>query len=658
MVLATACLTFALAALSLIRPAFIQFLDHHFYDGLARSAPAGRSIAGKPPLIVDIDEASLAEYGQWPWPRYRLAQLLERLRAMGASAVGIDILLSEPDRTSPVVLREAFSRDFGIDLTLPSIPPKLADHDLLLGEVLRCGPFVTAFKFSFVAGLASGKGTLLPHPLTAAVAGPDPIALGESSLPHAKSVVSSLPVLSTSAASSGYINASVDRDGILRRMPLVTEYEGRLYPCLALAAFSLSRNNPPTLLTMGRGGAESLRVGTATVPLDRHGSLLIRYRGPGRTFEYLSAGRILKDEDFTERVKGRIVFLGTSAAGLADMRPSPFDSLLPGVEVHATVADNLMREDFFSHPSWSPAMELLLLLATGGIVIFLFTCTATLWSLACLPAMAAALWLGSLFALHYGGVFISPVMSLFTLACDFSSITLFKYGREAREARARQRQLTLTQDFTIRCLASLAECWDSETGGHILRTQRYVDLICRRLAEKDGYGRHLGPETIEQLYKSSPLHDIGKVGVPDHILLKPGKLTEEEFEEMKKHTVYGRDAIRRAEEKFGTGTSSHFLLLAKEMAYSRHERWDGTGYPEHLRGEEIPLSGRIMAIADVYDALVSYRVYKPPFSHEEAVAMILGLKGSLFDPAIVAAFLESEEQFRKIAAELSDDSAD
>ncbi|WDP90939.1 MAG: two-component system response regulator [Desulfobacter sp.] len=215
----------------------------------------------------------------------------------------------------------------------------------------------------------------------------------------------------------------------------------------------------------------------------------------------------------------------------------------------------------------------------------------------------------------------------------------------------RTRQIELTQNVTICCLANLAETRDPETGGHIQRTQNYVRELARVLKQKSAYGALLDEETIDLIYKSAPLHDIGKVGVTDRILLKPGKLTEEEFEEMKRHTVYGRDTLRDAEEKLGKNS---FLKYAGEIAFTHHEKWDGSGYPKGVSGNDIPVSGRLMAIADVYDALVTKRVYKPPFSHEKAVSIIIEGKGRHFDPDMVDAFVDIAGTFKRIAHELAD----
>jgi len=218
----------------------------------------------------------------------------------------------------------------------------------------------------------------------------------------------------------------------------------------------------------------------------------------------------------------------------------------------------------------------------------------------------------------------------------------------------RTKELAVTQDVTIHSLAVLAETRDNETGGHILRTQRYVQALCQRLVYNPKYVEVLDKETVDLLFKSAPLHDIGKVGVPDAILLKPGKLTDEEFAIMKTHCELGFQALLRAEKLFEMESKPSFLSHARDIAHTHQEKWDGSGYPQGLKGEEIPLSGRIMAVADVYDALICKRVYKPPFTHEKAVAIISEGRGSHFDPDVVDAFLKIEEMFEKVASELAD----
>ena len=226
-------------------------------------------------------------------------------------------------------------------------------------------------------------------------------------------------------------------------------------------------------------------------------------------------------------------------------------------------------------------------------------------------------------------------------------------SRRTRDLEARTLELQHSQDLTIFALGSIAETRDNETGNHIYRTSAYVEVMARHLAVRASR-RH---ETVamrdwEMIWKSAPLHDIGKVGIPDNILLKPGKLTTEEFEVMKRHTVLGRDAIRAAEIRVKSEGS--FLRVASEIAYGHHERWDGTGYPQGIGGEDIPLSARLMALADVYDALVSKRVYKPPMPHAAAVEIIREGRGSHFDPEVLDVFLETTDAFADINLRYSD----
>jgi len=224
-----------------------------------------------------------------------------------------------------------------------------------------------------------------------------------------------------------------------------------------------------------------------------------------------------------------------------------------------------------------------------------------------------------------------------------------------REVARRVRELSAVQDITIYAMATLAETRDNETGNHIRRTQNYVITLATKMAENPKYALQLPRQDIELLYKSAPLHDIGKIGIPDRILLKPGRLTPEEFDIMKTHASIGKASIEAAEQLVAMPDS--FLRFAKEIAGSHHEKWDGSGYPDGLAGEAIPLSARLMALADVYDALISKRVYKDAFTHDMARDIILQGRGTHFDPAVIDAFVALEQDFIDIAHRYSDTEA-
>ncbi|MDM5088644.1 two-component system response regulator [Aeromonas bestiarum] len=223
---------------------------------------------------------------------------------------------------------------------------------------------------------------------------------------------------------------------------------------------------------------------------------------------------------------------------------------------------------------------------------------------------------------------------------------------EAEVAR-RMMENDLIQQVSIRALAHLAEIRDPETGNHILRTQGYVRQLASSLATHPRFAETLTPRYIDLLSRSAPLHDIGKVGIPDHILLKPAKLTVDEWATMRTHAKLGSDAIEQAEQDIEQPLA--FLTLAKEIAHWHHEKWDGSGYPDGLHGDDIPLSARLMALADVFDALISVRVYKAAMPYDEARTLILTGSGQHFDPDVVAAFDSHFEQFVAIAERYKDD---
>ena len=224
------------------------------------------------------------------------------------------------------------------------------------------------------------------------------------------------------------------------------------------------------------------------------------------------------------------------------------------------------------------------------------------------------------------------------------------------EISRRMSENLLVQEVSIHALARLAETRDPETGNHLRRTQNYVRALGRHLQNHPRFAAFLTDHTVELLAKSAPLHDIGKVGIPDHILLKPGKLTAQEWEIMKTHAKLGSDAIEHAERD--AEKPVEFLILAKEIARWHHEKWDGSGYPDRLKGDAIPISARLMALADVFDALISPRVYKPAFPFSQARAIIADSRGRHFDPDVTDAFLALYDEFVAIAERYGDTEQD
>jgi adenylate cyclase len=642
-ILAGVVLTLLGAALAIWPLPLADSIEGKIYDSFLRSAPrhpeSGRI------AIVDLDEASLERLGQWPWPRYRIARLLERIREAGATAVGLDMVFAEPDRVSLTPLSGEILRDLGTRIDLAGFPREALDTDRALAATLAGGPFVLGYPFDFET--ARGNGCVL-HPLRAAVraaAG----AGGADGLFEAQGVVCNLPALSKAAGSSGFFNVIPDPDGVLRRVPLVIRHKGALYPNLALALYLRARGGDAVFET-GPEGTEALRLDGSRIPLDRRGNLLVNFRGPHRTFPHLSAAAVLDRTADPERLKGKIVLLGTTAAGLKEIRTTPLDAAQPGVEIHANVLDNLLSGDPIASPRWAQVVRVLFVLLPGFLLTSLLARSSAAWGLALIVPSAAGIWLGSRTLLAYGQVFLPPLLPVVTLAVVFTVLSSMRYLQADRQVRERTRKLALTQDAIIQSLAALTETRHHETGGHIQRTRHYIRVLAGRLQAHPEFRNRLDDATVDLLFRLAPLHDIGKVGVSDRILLKPDRLTPEEYEEMKRHTVYGSETIRLAKRMMGEDA---FFQIADDIVLNHHERWDGTGYPGGLREESIPLPGRLMAVADAYDAIISPRVYKTAQLHEEAVRIMSEKRGTNFDPAVVDAFLEVNEEFRRIATRFS-----
>jgi putative two-component system response regulator len=271
----------------------------------------------------------------------------------------------------------------------------------------------------------------------------------------------------------------------------------------------------------------------------------------------------------------------------------------------------------------------------------------------------------SLGAVDYIAKPVSPPILFARVATQLTLLDARRQLKEHNEnleklVQDRTAQLALMQEAIIMAMASLAEARDNaavKTGDNrIRRTQHYVRALAQHLQGHPRFAAELSDENIELLYRSAPLHDIGKVGIPDRILQKPGLLDREEFEVMKLHAVYGRDTIMLVEKHIG-GTNG-FLMFAREIAHSHQEKWDGSGYPDRLAGEQIPLSARLMAVADVYDALISRRVYKPAFTHQQALDVMRKGRGTHFDPDVLDAFFEIEDRFAAIAEAYRDGGGD
>jgi CHASE2 domain-containing sensor protein len=629
--------TLLTAALALYRPTLFTRLDSAVYDLLLRGAPINPP--GDRVVIVDVDERSLASVGQWPWRRTLVADLLEHIRNSGAASIALDMIFAEPDR---------FDQELAGDLRAGASASRadfLGPSDGALATVLEGGRVVLGYGLTFDPGAASH---CILHPVNLALIEPRPAA--EPPFFAATGAVCSLPRLSTAAGSSGFLNAAPDVDGILRRAPVLLQLDDRIYPSLGLAAFLAGTRAGSVELRAEHANASVLVAGGRTVPLDGRSNLLLRYRGGARSFPYVSAADILNKRLPSDTLRDKIVFVGTTALGTRDVVSTPLDTLFAGVEIHATVADNLLEGDFVWRHRDARLIETLVVLSLGIAAALLVARAGLFWGTAGAVVSLTVIWAGAARLLGEAGAFWSPVLPTIGLTTAFASMTVARFTVERRRAEEAGQETSETQRLMVQALLSLTEVRDAETGRHSRRTQRYARLLANQLSRNPSFRAALPPERIELLASLAPLHDIGKVGIPDQLLNKRGDLTPEELVEMRRHPTYGRDVIVNAERRVGVH-DVEILELAKEIVYTHHEKWDGSGYPQGLKGEAIPVPGRVMAIVDVYDAVLTRRLYRPPMSHEQAVAFISKGSGTHFDPAVVDAFLQVQAGF----AELSSD---
>jgi HD-GYP domain-containing protein (c-di-GMP phosphodiesterase class II) len=620
------------ALLSIYRPHVFDRLDRATYDIVLRTA--GTTKPGPAVAIVDVDERSLATIGQWPWRRDVVGRLIASLHEAGASVIAIDVIFAETDRYERPADGAASSSD---------------DQ---LAAALRGRGVILGYGLTFDSGAPLPRPCAL-RPLGLAVIQPPGDARSEPYF-HATGAVCNLPALAQASAGSGFLNAVPDSDGILRRVPLIAELDGRVYPSLALAAVTASTGDEHPALQVSNVNASTLTIGGLTIPLDGKSNLLLAYRGQKRTFPYLSAADVLAGTGLGDTLRGKIVLVGTTALGTREVVATPLDTQFVGVEVQATVVDNLLQRDFIHRAADGTLVDAVIAVMAGLVIAAIVARSGVTAGLVSAAGLTAGLWWGAAWLLSANRLFISPLAATMTVIATLAVLTLARFTVERSRAFSAGRETIAAQRLMVQALLSLTEARDAETGRHSRRTQQYTRLLAEPLSTHPAFRDYLTRERIDLLASLAPLHDIGKVGVSDHVLNKPGPLTPEEAAEMRNHPTLGRDVIVRAEARVGV-RDDVTLQIAKDIVYTHHERWDGTGYPQGLRGTEIPIPGRIMAVVDVYDAVHARSLYSTCRSHEDTVNLIVAGKCTHFDPDVVDAFLRVSASFEAVSSEVLGD---
>lgn len=403
------------------QPDFIQRADLRVYDKFleytAHGEPSGV------PILIDIDEKSLARYGQWPWPRYRMAQLLARLYEDGVAAVGVDILMPEPDRTSPGLIFDQIKRDFNVEVSKKVVPDELLDNDMLFAHYLGQMPVVMSAFLS--ASSADVPLSPVPDLRLSEIRAPGAPSLAMC-IPNGLGLTMPLPVLSEASRGIGFMNAEGDVDGLFRRLPLFMAYDGKIIPGLAVAALALGCDGermPQMTVKMDVDGPVSLKFADINIPTSHEGSLPVMFRrrpdGAGTgVYPKYSASDVIDGLVAPELAAGKIAFVGSTAAGLKDLRPTPFDNAYPGLELHAALVDTILSNRFVTVPRWLPGAEFLLTLFVGVFAMLLFGLASPVVYILVSMLAVFCIWQGSLWQFVHNGLFFSPTYPFLVTALN------------------------------------------------------------------------------------------------------------------------------------------------------------------------------------------------------------------------------------------------
>lgn len=426
-------ITLLMLSLYIAQPAILVQLDRKSYDLFLKYRSGGTP--SPVPVIIDIDEKSLATYGQWPWPRYRIAQLLEKLTACGVAAIGLDILFSEPDGSSPAQIKQHLKKSFNIDLSFRGLPPLLEDNDTLLATVLSQSPAVLGLFLRFDGPNTDSQ--LLPPPTGLVEQVPTGALPPRERLLKATGATLPMPAL-RKMATQGFINVLPDSDGIIRAAPLIMQMENAdrqlVYASLALRSLMQAMGTKTMILKSNADGLESIRIGQTIIPVTPEGFFRIPFRGPRNTYPYISVSDVLEDRIAPDFLAGRIALVGTSAAGLLDIRATPLDAVYPGVEVHATIIDAVLSGRSIGIPAWTMGAQVLAIILTGMLCCVAF---GLLKPIVYMP-VALALTSGTVaasFSIFQSGSYFSPIYLVLTVIAEGVGLLSLRFWQSDRQKR-------------------------------------------------------------------------------------------------------------------------------------------------------------------------------------------------------------------------------
>jgi len=611
----------------------IQNLDYKIYDFFTELSPYNIKDSMNV-VIIDIDEESLKKYGQWPWPRIINAKLIGQVSLFHPSAIGVNIIFSEKDRTSPVNIQAFYKDFFNYKIEMPRLPIGLKDNDVILMESLISARSTLSIYLSNSKHFATKCPKLNSEFYD--------FSNIKTSL-YSDTALCNYSDLQESIQNFGFINAQPDLDGLFRRMPLFIEYKNRIIPAFALATL-LSIDGMDSKVELNKFSILGHKV-----HMDEDSSVLLNFHSSSP--KSISAIDILENRISKDSIEGKVILIGSSETGVKKGEFLSNHKKISNTMIHARLIENILNDELYRQPRNYKKFNLFLSLFLSLLMVyFLYRRWFIAISLLFFLTMTfSSVWMSLLFSnylyISIGYLWIPFLLFFFIMSTSF----ILLYVKEQKKSHD---ELLQSHVAMVDSMILLATIHDDETGGHILRTKKYVKLLANYFYNKKIYLDILTLDYINTIYEAAPLHDIGKIGIPDAILKKPGKLTVEEFEVMKTHSTLGKNVIQNMLNSYD---KNDFLKVAYNIAFYHHEKWDGTGYPMGLKGDKIPIEAQFMTLADVYDALINKRCYKKAFTFETAEEIIVSGKGKTYSPRLIEAFLELKEEFKEIALKYQDD---
>jgi len=611
---------------------YIQYIDYKVYDFFTQKLDMKKSDKNSispSVVIVEIDKKSINTLGQWPWSRIITANLINKINSAHPTSIGLNMMFRQEDKSSITSLQKFYKNYMGFDLKIDGLDKKYFDNDKILADTIKYSKIILPvymqndLNTSRYCNPLSINSVLLKKAKTTYKAG---------------SMLCNIDILHKSCHSFGFINSQIDKDGVLRRTPLFIEYKNNIIPAFALA----------NLLAIDKNiefpSSNSVKILGHKFYINSASEILLSFYEPS-WYKRISAIDILEDKVSPREFLGKIVLIGTSLIGDNNKHIVTTGNMLNGTDISATIIENILNDHLIWQPNMLKTINMIIAFIIS-IIALIFIHKKLHFKLALFYIFVFVISFLIMFISFQNGIYINISFFWIPLLIHFVFLNLLLLYINDIEQKSYFKELSDSHSAALESMVLVAGTKDFETGAHLTRTREFMKILAQYLRDHDIYADVLSDEFIDLMYHSAPLHDIGKVGIPDAILQKPGKLSDEEFTIMKNHPELGMKIIKNAMKSY---SKNDFLETAYNIAYYHHEKWDGSGYPIGLKAEEIPLEARLMALVDVYDALTTKRCYKEAFSYEKAETIIINESGKHFDPKIVDAFIKIKGKFKYIA---------